>query len=92
MSHTILSAAPSERLKALRFKRGTYRLGEDGELEKRCTKCREYWPADSEFFYAASTGDGLNDCCKACYIENRYPESRGQVGHQFGAHKVECHA
>lgn len=41
-------------------------------LEKKCSRCDEYWPADNEFFYSApSKRDGLNDWCKACYIENR---------------------
>ncbi len=49
---------------------GLYRLDEDGELEKRCPKCKEYHPADSEFFYATkSEPDGLAAWCKACYLE-----------------------
>lgn len=52
--------------------------------EKLCTKCNEYWPADSEFFYRrASREDGLSDTCKACYAEmpsvqkrNRYKTGR----------------
>lgn len=58
-------ACPSEKLKAKRLKSGTYREGDDG-LEKRCSLCREYWPADSEFFYASrAQPDGLNSYCKA---------------------------
>jgi hypothetical protein len=41
-------------------------------LEKRCSRCCDYWPADSEFFYTVpSKADGLNDWCKACCNENR---------------------
>ena len=39
-------------------------------LEKRCPRCNEFWPADTEFFYSVpSKRDGLNDWCKACYRE-----------------------
>ncbi len=38
--------------------------------EKRCSKCAEYWPADTEFFHPSSLNtDGLNYWCKACYTE-----------------------
>jgi hypothetical protein len=68
-------ATPTEKLLALRLKSGIYKY-EDGDLHKRCSRCKEHWPADSEFFYAASGSDGLGDWCKACYIENRYPNGR----------------
>jgi hypothetical protein len=68
-------AAPTEKLLALRLKSGIYKY-EDGELFKRCSRCKEHWPADSEFFYSVKTGDGLNDWCKACYQEWRYPNGR----------------
>lgn len=38
--------------------------------EKRCNKCDEHWPADTEFFYRqAGRPDGLGSICKACYAE-----------------------
>lgn len=38
--------------------------------EKRCNKCDEHWPADTEFFYRqAGRPDGLGSICKACYSE-----------------------
>ena len=38
--------------------------------EKRCNKCDEFWPADTEFFYRqAGRPDGLGSICKACYAE-----------------------
>lgn len=41
------------------------------EQEKLCTKCLEYWPADTEFFFRqASSRDGLSNGCKACYSES----------------------
>jgi hypothetical protein len=72
----LIVAYPSQALKAKRIASGAYREGEDG-LEKRCGRCREYWPADSEFFYASrAKPDGLNGNCKACYLENRFPQGR----------------
>lgn len=45
-------------------------LETDLGLEKRCSKCREYWPADNTAFYVCSKApDGLYDWCKACYLE-----------------------
>jgi len=74
----LIVACPSPKLKAKRLASGVYREGEGG-LEKRCGRCREYWPADSEFFYASRAElDGLNWSCKACYMENRYPEGRNK--------------
>ncbi len=36
--------------------------------EKRCAKCNEYWPADTQFYHSKPSGkDGLQDWCKACY-------------------------
>jgi hypothetical protein len=55
---------------------GRYRYDEDGELEKRCSICREYWPADTEFFYQSTSTDGLHTYCKACYYEHRWPSGR----------------
>lgn len=56
---------------AQRLRSGAYRETPEG-LEKRCCKCREYWPADNTAFYTApSNPDGLYDWCKACYWEWR---------------------
>lgn len=51
------------------FKTGHYRLDEDGNPEKRCSKCREYMPADSEFFYRGKNDDGLYRWCRFCCNE-----------------------
>lgn len=53
---------------------GRYQFDEDGELEKRCSHCQEYWPADTEFFFASAHSthrDGLHCMCKACVIQSR---------------------
>lgn len=42
-----------------------YRLTELGP-EARCSKCREWWPADSEFFYQQADGCP-HSWCIACY-------------------------
>jgi hypothetical protein len=40
-------------------------------LEKRCSVCGEYFPADTEFFYAQNyRPEGLSCGCKACSREN----------------------
>ena len=62
------SLVVSPLVRAKRLKRGTYRLDEDGMLEKRCGKCREYWPADTEFFYA-QCGE-LSSYCRSCNHEH----------------------
>ena len=41
-------------------------------LEKQCSKCGDYYPADNEFFYSNRTNsDGLDCYCKACRQEIR---------------------
>lgn len=49
------------------------RLSIDG-WEKICARCRDWWPADLEFFYADPKGaGGLYLYCKACYLEHIRP-------------------
>ena len=39
-------------------------------LEKRCSTCGEFFPADTEFFFSqASRPEGLSTYCKACYLD-----------------------
>ncbi len=46
-----------------------YKLSDLG-LELRCTRCKEYWPADTEFFPVESTlKSGLNSHCNACHSD-----------------------
>lgn len=68
-------ATPSPALMAMGLVTGKYQY-QDDELYKRCSGCADYWPADTEFFFAASEGDGLNNKCRACYVENRWPNGR----------------
>ena len=45
---------------------------------KQCPICKEWWPADTEFFYKASDRkDGLHSYCRACFLEKRWPNGRG---------------
>ncbi len=72
----IIYANPDPKTLERRIRRGIYRVETDG-LYKFCNRCKEYWPADSEFFFASkSETDGLVAWCKACYIEWRYPNGR----------------
>lgn len=44
-------------------------------LVKRCSRCKELWPFDTEFFFAsAGRTDGLYQWCRACYVEYRWPD------------------
>ena len=49
----------------------------DGEKERLCTGCNEWWPADEEFFYRDG-GRGLSSQCKACYLEKKYAKRKLQ--------------
>lgn len=43
-------------------------------LEKHCPKCDDYWPMDTEFWFASKTEDGLFAWCRSCYTKHRWPE------------------
>lgn len=66
------------------------RLTELGR-ERRCTKCGEYWPEDSEFFYVTNRSDQNRPCvqqpCKACYVE--LPSRRARKAQQIGVRRDE---
>lgn len=54
-------------LLARRFASGYYRVDDDGGIEKRCSTCRDYWPADHEFFnFNSKESDGLHCMCRDC--------------------------
>lgn len=55
--------------------RPRFQASEYGCTEKLCTRCDDYWPADSEFYYSTSDGR-LNSWCKACVNERRYEKRR----------------
>lgn len=68
---TYKQAKPSAAILARRIKRGVYAYFDD-ELHKRCTVCKVYWPADTEFFYNSNAhNDGIGDTCRACSCEQR---------------------
>lgn len=63
-------------LTQLRLRSGLMTLTNAG-LEKRCARCKQHWPFDTEFFFAnRSARDGVSDWCRACYFENRFPNGR----------------
>lgn len=62
---------------------GSYRLGADGEPEKRCHGCGGYAPAHAAFFYARrSAEDGLDPRCRACW-RGRRAEIKAERRRQF---------
>ena len=76
-NRTIYQAVMSPRLFQLRLRKGQMRINEDGDVEKLCFHCGEYWPADSEFFSVArGKPDGLSWHCKACQSEADAMEPR----------------
>lgn len=71
MEVTYKQATPDAATLARRIKRGVYAYF-DKELHKRCIACKEYWPADTEFFYNSNAHrDGIGDTCRACSCEQR---------------------
>lgn len=75
-SDRLVVAKPSSELLERRLRRGIYKQEPDG-LYRRCSRCRDYWPADSEFFFTdKNDADGLGCWCKACYMEWRWPNGR----------------
>lgn len=44
-------------------------------LERRCSCCGDYWPADAEFF--DRKGGWLTSTCKACFRETTGRTARG---------------
>ncbi len=64
---------PLPKPKALKqgLENGKYLYTELG-LEMRCTKCKQYWPADTEFFYVDNaSGSGLMRICIGCAEDYR---------------------
>lgn len=37
--------------------------------QKRCPKCEEFWPADSEFYSLRKSRGTLSSWCRACTTE-----------------------
>lgn len=64
------------RLLGLRLAGGSMQMSIVG-LEKRCPRCKEFWPFDTEYFFAnAGVTDGLFQWCRACSTEHRWPNGR----------------
>lgn len=67
---------PSQAIRAHRLRTGKYQLTSLG-LELKCSRCPDYWPADTEFFYPLKTdAGGLHIWCKACFVEWRDTHQR----------------
>ena len=54
----------------------------DGELNKRCSLCREYFPYDLEFFHSDGKNGKLKSKCKVCCFETKH---KSQI---FGTKRV----
>lgn len=63
---------PTPRTISQGIKTGRYALTSLG-LERLCSTCGEFWPADTEFFWATPRASGLHCWCKACYIAWKKP-------------------
>lgn len=71
MMPNVYTPVHSRRVRNLRFESGRWHISELG-LEARCSTCKQFWPADTEFYHAAKSNiDGLASQCKACYAETR---------------------
>lgn len=47
------------------------RINADGDLEKQCGKCGEWWPFTAEFFSQRYPDRKLQSPCRACANETR---------------------
>lgn len=69
------------------------RLTELG-IERQCTKCREYWPEDTEFFYTSKRVDrkieDIQQPCKACCLELRRKRRKGAKNDETYARVSHC--
>lgn len=54
---------------------GRFRMTRHG-LEKRCSVCHDFWPADTEFFYEQR--QTLSSQCRACHAEKLASSRRQQ--------------
>ncbi len=53
-----------------RIAQGTMRINE-GSLEKLCSRCREWNPADTEFYFIKREyADGMRPQCRFCEMED----------------------
>lgn len=63
-------AALYEKHVAKGLRTGLYRKNEDGDLEKHCEWCGEYWPITHEFFSPVNHSvDKFSRGCIACFDE-----------------------
>ncbi len=75
MENPYTAAFPRKQIEH-RIKQGKMRLDAAG-LEKQCTRCKEWWPADSAFFFVILQNLGrksrtvIHAWCRACHYEAR---------------------
>ena len=57
--------------------RTSLKLSEEGWVERRCSRCHEWWPATTEFFSPQPNNPiPLHSSCKACIAEWRAERRR----------------
>jgi hypothetical protein len=57
----------------------TYSIDAELGRVKLCPKCREWWPADTEFYFPDRARNGLQSWCRACWSEHiQRPEVRAK--------------
>lgn len=45
-------------------------------VEAQCARCKEFWPADNEFFYMSKGRP--HSWCKACYLADEKTQQKKQ--------------
>lgn len=76
-----MSAIPiNPRTYKLGIASGQYRETDIG-TEKRCTRCGEFWPVDTDFYSSQRTNgtERASSHCRAC-LADRYKRKTGQIG------------
>jgi hypothetical protein len=61
------------------------RKNQDGEVEKLCPRCNDWWPDDREFFNGQGGSRQLSSWCKACMLEGKSATRRARLAGDNGA-------
>ena len=64
-------------------RRRAEQFSDDCGHELKCSKCGEFWPADSEFFYCSK--GRISSWCIACYLNYIRPRGMRRQTPRHGA-------